>query len=573
MTNKDISIEHIMHPEILTCPPDTSLAEAAQRMVDARRSSILVEEGGRIVGIWTEHDALRLDVSQAHLFHTPIARHMVAPVKTINYHASLDEAAVRFREERLRHFLVVNNHNEPCGVITQSDVVMTQGVDNVYLQEVGASVTRSHPLISCETPLEEVVGTMKSQRFDAVIIAYPDGSHGILTERDVVRLISNGQALDTVGELASRPLIGVSATATLYHARKLFINHRIRHLGITDENGCYLGLVSFADILVNIERNYSRELRETLKEHEQRLVVSEQQQRLASKAFENTFEGIMVSDANNVIESVNPAFTQITGFMAHEVIGKDPCMFASGKHDAAFFNSMYASLEKDGHWQGEIWNRKRNGEIIAVWMTINTVKDDDGKVCNYVSIFSDITHRKAAEEQMHFLAYHDALTSLPNRILFNDRLSHAIAHASRNKRMVGVMLIDLDRFKQINDTLGHPAGDQLLQNIAQRLTACIREEDTAARLGGDEFVLILEGITAIDDLANIAAKIVNSLAQPVTLGKQELVVTTSLGIAVYPHDAKRADGLVKRADEALYAAKAAGRNNFKFASDINTCPV
>lgn len=572
MSSKDLAIEHIMHPEILSCPPATSLAEAARLMVEARRSSILVQERGRMVGIWTEHDALKLDVSNEQLFHTPISRHMVTPVKTIHRKATLDETAVRFREERLRHFLVIDDQQQACGIITQSDVVMTQGVDNVYLQEVGATLSRSHPRISSNTPLEEVIGTMQSQHFDAVIIDYPDDSHGILTERDVVRLISEGKALDTVGELASRPLISTTSSSTLYHARKLFMNHRIRHLGVSNAEGKLLGLVSFADILVNIERNYSRELRETLKEREERLALSEQQQKLAAKAFESTFEGIMVCDANNTIESVNPAFTQITGFMAHEIIGQNPRIFASGRHDDSFFRQMRQQLEQDGHWQGEIWNRKRNGEIIAVWMTINTVRDDHGQVTNYVAIFSDITHRKAAEEQMHFLAYHDALTSLPNRILFNDRLSHALNHAKRHKTLVGVMLLDLDRFKQINDTLGHPAGDHLLQTVAQRLTGCIRAEDTAARLGGDEFVLILENLTAIEPLAAIAGKIVASLSQPVPFGKHELNVTTSLGIAIYPRDAQTPETLIQRADEALYAAKDAGRNNFQFAGHA-ACPA
>ena len=572
MSSKDLAIEHIMHPEILSCPPSTSLADAARLMVEARRSSILVEDAGQMIGIWTEHDALKLDVSNEQLFHTPIARHMVTPVKTIHRKATLDETAVRFREEQLRHFLVIDDCHQACGVITQSDVVMTQGVDNVYLQEIGTTLSRSHPRIASTTALENAVVTMQDQHFDAVIIDYPDSSHGILTERDVVRLISEGKALDTVGELASWPLISTTRSATLYHARKLFMNHRIRHLGVTDDQGQLLGLVSFADILVNIERNYSRELRDTLREREQRLALSEQQQKLAAKAFESTFEGIMVCDANNTIESVNPAFSQITGYMAHEVIGQNPSLFASGRHDGQFFRQLYQQLQHDGHWQGEIWNRKRNGEIIALWMTINLVRDETGQITNYVAIFSDITHRKAAEEQMHFLAYHDALTSLPNRILFNDRLSHALNHARRHKTLVGVMLIDLDRFKQINDTLGHPAGDHLLQTVAQRLTGCIRAEDTAARLGGDEFVLILENLTATEPLAAIASKIVRSLAQPVQLSHHELNITTSLGIAVYPRDADTAETLIQRADEALYAAKAAGRNNFQFAG-TTACPA
>jgi diguanylate cyclase (GGDEF)-like protein/PAS domain S-box-containing protein len=568
MTIPDLSIEHIIHPDILICSPDTPLADAAQQMVEARCSSILVKEAEQIVGIWTEHDALGLDVSQEHHFQAPISQFMMSPVKTIHFKAGLNEAALRFQEEKLRHFLVVGEDGAPCGMVTQSDVVLTQGGDNVYLQALGASLSRRHPQIPCETPLEVAVSDMKTQRFDAVIVCYPDGEHGILTERDVVRLISNGKALETVGELASRPLISVPATVTLYRARKLFINRHIRHLGVTGDSGELLGLVAFADILASIERNYSRELRDTLKEREESLAISHQHQRLASKAFESTYEGIMVTDADNVIESVNPAFSQITGFMAHEVIGKDPSLLASGKHEPAFFAAMQQTLAATGHWQGEIWNRKRNGEIIAVWMTINTVKDDAGQVCNYVAVFSDITHRKAAEEQMHFLAYHDALTSLPNRILFNDRLIHAIAHASRNDKMVGVMMLDLDRFKQINDTLGHPAGDHLLQTVAQRLTDCLREEDTAARLGGDEFVLIFEGINCVDDLAAIAGKIIASLALPVRLEKHEINITTSIGVSVYPLDGSKAEQLIKSADRALYAAKNSGRNNFKMATPL-----
>jgi diguanylate cyclase (GGDEF)-like protein/PAS domain S-box-containing protein len=569
MTIPDLSIEHIIHPDILICAPDTPLSDAAQRMVEARCSSILVKDAEEIVGIWTEHDALGLDVSQEHHFQAPISQFMMSPVKTIHFKAGLNEAALRFQEEKLRHFLVVGEDGAPCGMVTQSDVVLTQGGDNVYLQELGSSLGRCHPQISCETPLEMAVGNMKAQRFDAVIVRYPDGEHGILTERDVVRLISNGKALETVGELASRPLISVPASVTLYRARKLFINRHIRHLGVTGDHGELLGLVAFADILASIERNYSRELRDTLKEREESLAISHQHQRLASKAFESTFEGIMVTDAANVIESVNPAFTQITGFMAHEVIGKSPSLLASGKHEPAFFAAMQQTLADSGHWQGEIWNRKRNGEIIAVWMTINTVKDDAGKVSNYVAVFSDITHRKAAEEQMHFLAYHDALTGLPNRILFNDRLFHAIAHASRNQKMVGVMVLDIDHFKQINDTLGHPAGDYLLQTVAQRLSACIREEDTAARLGGDEFVLILEELSYPEDLATIAAKIGASLALPIQLEKQEIHVTSSIGIAAYPLDGNEPGELIKNADRALYQAKNSGRNNFKMATPLD----
>jgi diguanylate cyclase (GGDEF)-like protein len=198
------------------------------------------------------------------------------------------------------------------------------------------------------------------------------------------------------------------------------------------------------------------------------------------------------------------------------------------------------------------------------------VKNQDGQVTNYVAIFSDITERKASEEHVHHLAHHDALTNLPNRMLLMERLSHALAHAHRHGQMVAVMFLDLDRFKNINDTLGHTVGDQLLKSVAERLSECVREDDTVARLGGDEFVIILEKVSGIRDVAGIAQKLINALEQPVMLERQELFVTTSIGISVYPDDGDSADILIKHADTAMYRAKAQGRNNSQFyIADMN----
>jgi diguanylate cyclase (GGDEF)-like protein/PAS domain S-box-containing protein len=323
-------------------------------------------------------------------------------------------------------------------------------------------------------------------------------------------------------------------------------------------------LVTFAGLLESIEHDYVHQLRETLKEREHSLALSHQYQRLATQVFQSTLEGIMVTNTRNVIESVNPAFTQITGYLAHEAIGKTPALISSGKHDAAFYKKMHEEISSKGHWQGEIWNRRRNGEIYPEWLTINAVRDDAGQVVNYVGVFSDITKRKAAEEQMLFLAHHDGLTSLPNRGLFVERLSHAIARAHRTQDKMALMFLDIDHFKQINDTLGHHVGDQLLQLVARRLTACVREGDTVARLGGDEFTVILESITQPGDVPPIAQKIIAALAQPMLLDGQELVVTASIGISLYPHDSEEPDELIKCADAAMYAAKKEGRNRVRF---------
>jgi diguanylate cyclase (GGDEF)-like protein len=225
---------------------------------------------------------------------------------------------------------------------------------------------------------------------------------------------------------------------------------------------------------------------------------------------------------------------------------------------------MREALVARGQWQGEIWNRRRNGEIYPEWLTINAVRNDAGQVVNYVGVFSDITKRKVAEEQMLFLAHHDGLTSLPNRGLFIERLNHAVARAHRTQDKIALLFLDIDNFKQINDTLGHHIGDQLLQIVAQRLSSCVREGDTVARLGGDEFTILLESLNQPDDVAPIARKIIDTLIQPMRLDGQEISVTASVGISLYPSDSERPDELIKCADTAMYDVKKEGRNNFRF---------
>jgi len=567
----DITIERIIHPHILSCPPLTPLSVAAQRMAEVHCSSILVVEEGKALGIWTEQDALALDFSDPSYSSVAISQVMSSPVKTIYHKTSVGEAAVRFREEGVRHFLVVDDQGSHKGIITQSDIVLNQGIEYfISLREVKSVLKKRHSITPGQTPLSVAVKTMRAECVDALIVEAEKDTFGILTERDVVRMIGTDRASLTVDKLANFPLISVPFNASLFHARKLFTENQVRHLGVTDEDGKLIGLVTFSGILENIEYDYVRGLQEALREREQSLEVSNQHLRLAEKVFENTFEGIMITDPHNVIESVNPAFTFITGFQAREVIGKTPALLASGKHDAEFYRRMWDEMCTAGHWQGEIWNRRKNGEIFPEWLTINEIRNSAGAVSNYVAIFSDITERKAAEDHVRHLAHHDALTDLPNRMLFAERLNHAIAHAHRSQQQITVMFLDLDRFKLINDTLGHSVGDRLLQTTAQRLTDCVREDDTVARMGGDEFTILIENITDPSNLPSLAQKIISALSQPIMLDGHEIVVTTSIGISVYPNDGEQSETLIKHADAAMYLAKEKGRNNFQFfTSEMN----
>jgi diguanylate cyclase (GGDEF)-like protein/PAS domain S-box-containing protein len=285
---------------------------------------------------------------------------------------------------------------------------------------------------------------------------------------------------------------------------------------------------------------------------------------LFGNMFHGSNEALLITDANKKIVAVNPAFTEITGYSAEETIGKNPNIMNSGKQSTAFFQKMWASINETGQWQGEIWNRRKSGEIYPEWLSIGVVKNHKNEVINYISMFSDISERKAIEQQIEFLAHYDVLTKLPNRALFADRLKSALLSASRGNKKVALLFLDLDKFKTINDTMGHLAGDLLLQSAAERLKTCVRESDTVCRQGGDEFLILLSVVGSRDDVESVAKKIITVMENTHQIMGQEIVVSFSVGISIFPDDADDAEAIIKCADEAMYCAKESGRNNYKF---------
>ena len=280
--------------------------------------------------------------------------------------------------------------------------------------------------------------------------------------------------------------------------------------------------------------------------------------------FENTAEGVLLTDIRGTIISVNPAFTTITGYSEAEALGANPRMLQSGRHDEPFYHHMWQEVRATGHWQGELWNRRKNGEIYPEWLTISAVHDDAGRLQNYVGVFSDISHIKRSEAELERLAHYDPLTDLPNRALLNAHLGHALDRAKRHQECLAVMVLDLDGFKTVNDSLGHPAGDLLLQKIAARLRQVLRQEDTVARLGGDEFAVVVESLGQDVNPGHIAEKVIAAAAVPVDLQGHSAMVTASMGIALFPDDGSDATTLLKAADTAMYASKQAGRNTVRF---------
>ena len=281
---------------------------------------------------------------------------------------------------------------------------------------------------------------------------------------------------------------------------------------------------------------------------------------LAATVFENTAEGVLITDIDQHISAVNRAFSEITGYSEIEALGQTPRLLASGQHDSAFYAAMWHQLTDEGHWQGEIYNKRKNGELYPSWLTISAVRNSEREITHFVAVFADISSIKHAQAKLDYQAHHDPLTGLPNRALFENRLQAVLTCAQVSNRQGAVLFLDLDRFKHINDSLGHPVGDLLLKGIAQRLKEQVRDVDTVARLGGDEFIILLPGLHKPSDASTIANKLLACFAAPFQAGEHEFFTSASIGISLYPQDGTDVATLIRNADAAMYRSKAKGRN-------------
>jgi diguanylate cyclase (GGDEF)-like protein/PAS domain S-box-containing protein len=367
---------------------------------------------------------------------------------------------------------------------------------------------------------------------------------GIVGEQIEMLFSKIGMATDDLRIALDEAQGGASYEFDITHqVRNETLHLHVRIAPIQDQNGNLLGFVQTIQDETD-KRRTERKLKQ------------------AASIFENTIEGIIITDADANILSVNPAFTKITGYEEDEVRGKNPSVLSSGRQDKAFFKRLWESLQSSGYWQGELWNRRKNGEAYAEWLTISVILDTKNKVKNYIAVFADITSSKIAHDEFEFLAHHDPLTKLPNRLLFNARLTHSLSRIKRTGDNLAVLMIDLDGFKLINDEFGHQAGDRVLEVVAERLMANTRSEDTVARLGGDEFVVVLEDIMEVTGATDIAHKLIQEISQPIILDKNIVSVTASVGIALSSIIGDNSKALISSADVALYQAKSDGKNKF-----------
>jgi len=356
---------------------------------------------------------------------------------------------------------------------------------------------------------------------------------GVWLMRNVLRIKSLSSAVE---EFSTHAQPGESFSEHLKNARS----------GLQDEIG---------DVAGAIESMATQSA-----QREQERLAEDAEHRLWSMVFSNINEAVLISDRNNDIVAVNAAFAHLTGYSEADVLGRNPRLLASGHANQAFYAAMWHSLNTQDKWSGELENRHKDGSVFPILLSISVVRDAEGRAINYVATYVDISQQKINEAKLSYLANHDALTGLPNRYLLLDRLQGAIKLSERTGQQTGLLFLDLDGFKWVNDTLGHASGDALLKTVAQRLLASVRAADTVARLGGDEFVVVLTQTANSHELAITAAQIIEAVAQPVTLAGQHFNVTTSIGSSRYPEDGLDAETLIKRADIAMYAAKAAGKN-------------
>ncbi len=565
--HKQLRVGQVAQRDLVTCAPDDSVGKIVTLMAQHNIGCVVACSSDRPVGIVTRRDIMRLTVEGRNLNQVLVSETMSAPLKTIPTTELIEDAGLRFLSSGFRHLVVLDEADQLYGILSETDVVNSQGVEHdLFLRSVSDVVNREALIIPNTETVRMAAERLKTTGHTAALVR--DGEHisSILTENDLMTCLARGQIDLPLAELAPKTLISVDAGLSLYNARKCFRQHSFHHLGVKDHDGDVIGLVSYSDILRNVEMDYIYRLKELLNERDQALLLSQHNLKLADKVINASMEAIVVTDIEARIQRVNPAFTEITGYEEWEVLGQNPNLLSSGRHDKQFYETMWQALNENGLWQGEIWNQRKDGSVYPEWLTITAVEDDEGNVCQYASIFSDLTEIKKSEARIKRLAYFDELTRLPNRKMFNDRLDLSLGYAQEHGHKVALAFLDLDYFQRINDRYGLDVGDQVLIEIGRRVEALLEEGDTVARFGGDSFNMILTDVDNDADVSEFLTRLLATINQPLMVAGNEIQLTVSVGVSFFPTDATEPEDLFQCAEAAVKQAKDFGRNSFRFFS-------
>ncbi|WP_289078712.1 EAL domain-containing protein [uncultured Thalassospira sp.] len=553
---------------VLSCSPATPLAQAVTKMRNANSSSIIVVQSNKPVGILTEHDLLSLPANSKAVLSQPVEMRMSHPVHTISIHASPQSAIVRMRERNVRHLVTVDENDCLVGIISRTDLIRQISNKKPFsANDVADAVRRSTIFVDARMPVSELRHRMHGEKCDsAIVTGFPadlpvDQQTGIITERDILRGFADNNDGLTAGDIATRPVMVINGDVNLNDARTIMLRKNIRHLVVHNQHREIIGVLSFADLLEFIEQDYLIYLNNINDDSDSELVKARQSLALARKLIENSPDCVMVCNARAEIEAVNPAFTRVTGYQAEEVIGKNPSILQSGRQSKDFYRQMWVELARTGKWEGEIWNRRKSGETFPEWLSIMAIRDSDGTISHYASIFTDISEREKNREDILRIAFTDELTGMPNRRRFSELLSLHVGRARQHGRPLTVMMLDLDNFQRVNNALGHNAGDDVLVEVSRRISRELGHDAVMARVGADEYAAILPDIKTEQEALNLAERVLVRLGEPHLTSKgDDLYLSASIGIASFPKDANDTSNLLRCVEIAMLQAKEQGRN-------------
>lgn len=563
-------ISKIVSRQVITVTPETLANKAVAIMAHAGISCLVIAEKKRPLGIFTERDLVRVVNRHSDLSEQTIGALMTSPILTTPGNLSIFEAYNLMLTNSIRHHVVVNASGYLLGVMSQSDLINHLGLEYfVELRKVEQVMTSRVATIAPHLSLDVALAKMAGPGISCVVVTEGEKPLGIITERDVVRLVAKD--IDTASvvmkDVMSSPVISVPSGTTIHHAALLMKQEKIRRVVVVAPQGSLVGIITQSDIIKGLEEKYIESLQEIIREKED--IVQQTAHELIDKTvyLDNILRSaidmaIIATDIDLKIKYFNPAAEKIFGYETAAVVGRS----AMELHALAGVAAERLNRAKE-----IVRKRKKhtftaqfgvNGELRQYDGNLSGILDRQKHLVGFVLMLHDITERRKQEEMIHHLAYHDALTGLPNRVLLSDRLSQTMITAQRYNQRGALMLLDLDHFKDINDTLGHSMGDLLLCEVSKRLVTLLRKSDTVSRMGGDEFVLLLPNLPNPESSTTIAGKIVRAFRLPFLCEGHELKVSASIGIADFPSDGMDEETLLKMADIALYRVKESGRDNF-----------
>ncbi|MDY7000201.1 MAG: diguanylate cyclase [Thermodesulfobacteriota bacterium] len=557
-------IKEILTPNIISVPPTAKVHEATRVMRESHISCVVAVVGNNPVGIFTERNIVR-HVAQGgrDLADCEIQEVMTSPVLTVNQNMYVYEAFNLARVNSVRHLVAVDDNNKMAGIVTQSNITKHLGREFlIKFRNVSHVMNKSLYTVPKDESMQKILPKMADKAISCVIIAEDERPLGILTERDMARMLTDRRDIEDlkIETIMSSPAHTVEANTPFDEAANLMKEKNIRRLIVVDEDEKITGLITLSDIIKGLETNYIETLSQIIREKD--IDLQNALEKLAQKTHylnnilsSSTDMGVVAVDTDFRIAYFNAQAENIMGYKAKEVIGRDVREIHRKENVDQFRFNRAVEIVRNNLAHNFTFEQKKDNHTRRIKARMSGTWSEDKKLEGFVLMLRDITARKKAEETIHYMACYDALTDLPNRMLFNQRLYMELARAERNRLKLALITIDLDRFKEINDNLGQNIGDLLLQSVAKRIRSRLRKSDTVARIRGDEFILILSELHDTDDAVNAADKITRAIEEPHILEGHTLQVSASLGISIYPIHGAEAETLIKVADKAMYKAK------------------